>query len=316
MVKIFILALLLVLTLNADNNLSFLQKAQDNIITTMGGTDKPNVTTSSMPTQPIQLSKKIQKPQDDQSGFYNAIMKEKSSIAKQQRFTKGVETKFIAIQKTQGSSSSNANSNNKNGNYTKPTQKEILLSGSCRFLKDTKISYQTSFTKYCQSNYGVVMINGELIPEAKKYSVHVKVNFVDFPNGRRMFIDQATSSVTNASGDNDNIATYVNTRAIDKLKKQLISDTADEVVSANKEYQTQKVQSQTSTTTVSNTSGNIVASNTSSPDVLNTIASASINIGAKAIKTIANLRYENLNWLYYIEKDTIFLFHLTLKQGS
>lgn len=316
MVRILLISILFVYSWSNEANLSFLQKAQENAIMTMAGTEKPNVTTTPMNMTPLQVEEK-QKPsnsisKDDNVERYNSIMTYKKSLQAQKRFTIGSTMAFIAADKSPKSTSTTNNNSTTNNSSS---VKNIVLNGSCSFEEDLKISVKTIFTKYCQSNQGIVKVYGELIPENKSYKTAVKINFVDFTDGTRMFTNQSSSIITNASGTSDNIATYVNTRGIDKIKKQMIQDGAEEVIAANEEYQTQKAKSETETTTITTDNGNIVATNTSSPDVLNTVVSAGINMGAKAVKSLAEISYENLNWLYFIDKGTVFLFNLTLSQN-
>jgi hypothetical protein len=184
----------------------------------------------------------------------------------------------------------------------------VTVKGYCIVRDDIHIAEQpASISLDCDTNIGVVEIFANLVPQNKVSTLLLDPIFLDYKKYRYTIVK---SYVTNEAKTSYNIATFVNSRKLEKLAYSSLSVATDEVKTASNAYLQALQQARESTNLGYQTIGNssdlalIQTSNVEKPQPSDYFITAGINTLASVVKATARVMQEDLPYLYEVVKGS------------
>lgn len=187
------------------------------------------------------------------------------------------------------------------------------FTGVCQFDATYDIADTLTVNIPCKIDNKIVLLNITLTPNNKNYELNGFPNFlmVDaFNNGsysKRIFLDTQLSSVKNNANTSRNIATYYDSRKIEKIlgvtAKEMSKSLADGTKQTFSDYQDYKTEEQVG---YDNNGNVIVTSSTQKPDLITNLTYSAVEGVFRVIeKGVEMVNKESLPSLYQIVKNSI-----------
>lgn len=207
------------------------------------------------------------------------------------------------------------NSNDKNASN------EVHVTGFCVIDANIKQGKQPgALMTYCQSNFGQIQMFANLIGVNEKESLVVDPVYIEFAKSGNRY-NVVKSSVTNEARTSYNVATWVNNRALEKVKYEVMDKSAGGIKTVSNEYLRALEESKKSTTTLlaadntyTSSAALLAAQKTEKPDASTYLAKAAIDVGAAAVQGIASVLKDDLPYFYEVSKGTRIYIDLTVNK--
>ena len=200
-----------------------------------------------------------------------------------------------------------------NKNMPKPT---FNITGTCTIPEDVNLPGNSKgvLTAFCDTNKGKFKLFGELTPKPEEYSLEARPVYMEDVYGKRYYADNNRSYVLNSKKNSKNIATFVNTSALDKVMRESISSSAKHVSSTATQYMQDLKQSRTTqqSTAIPNT-GVVIATNTQKPVASDYLSILGIQMSAEFIDKWAAYAYQDHPWGFMIIGQSKIYIDLTVE---
>ena len=185
--------------------------------------------------------------------------------------------------------------------------------GFCQFDNVYDISQQTEANIPCKIDGKIMILNLSLIPDNSNFQLNGVPNFLlidEFNNGdysKRIIIDPSLSFVKNSSRTSMNIATYYDSRNIEKLSGLAVKEVSSSLAKGTQQTFDEYKNSNTKENVSYDQHGNaIVIKDTQKPDIINNVAYATVEGVFRVIeKGVEMLNVESLPALYQIARNSI-----------
>lgn len=218
---------------------------------------------------------------------------------------------FADSNKTTGSVSSMVASNNLNA------AKPFNIFGSCTIPESVEMAGNTRgvLTAYCQTKQGKYKLVGNLTPKPEEYSLVATPIYVEDTYGKRFYVDNNKSFVLNSRKNSYNIATFVNTHALDKVVRESIKSGSKNISSTATQYMQDLKASRTKqeTTMVAN-AGATTATNTETPRSSDYLTILGIQMSADMIDKWADYAFQENAWGFMIIAQTKIYIDLSVEE--
>lgn len=196
---------------------------------------------------------------------------------------------------------------------SKPT---FNVTGTCTIPEDVNLPGNSKgiLMAFCDTKKGRFKLFGELTPKPEEYSLEARPVYIEDTYGKRYNAVDGQSYVLNSKKNSKNIATFVNTSALDKVMRESISSSAKHVSSTASEYMQDLKQSRTAqqTTAVPN-AGVIVATNTQKPVASDYLSVLGIQMSAELVDKWAAYAYQDHPWGFMIIGQSKIYIDLTVE---
>lgn len=203
-----------------------------------------------------------------------------------------------------------------NSSITQESVKNSRVSsfkGFCQFDNVYDISQQTEANIPCKIDGKIMILNLSLIPDNSNFQLTGVPNFLlidEFNNGdysKRIIIDPSLSFVKNSSRTSMNIATYYDSRNIEKLSGLAVKEVSSSLAKGTQQTFDEYKNSNTKENVSYDQHGNaIVIKDTQKPDIINNVAYATVEGVFRVIeKGVEMLNIESLPALYQIARNSV-----------
>lgn len=198
-------------------------------------------------------------------------------------------------------------------------KKYMQLTGTCTIPDDVMVMGTSKgvLSAYCNTSLGKYKLFGELIPNTQEYALLGKVGYVEDVYGKRFYPDQNNTYIMNMSKNSYNLATFINTYAINKTTKESIKSTAEVTKNTATQYMADLKASRTTqqTTMVAN-AGTAVATNTAKPVASDYVTLWGIQMTADMAEKWADFAFQDHPWSFMILGQTKISIDMKVDKGA
>lgn len=170
---------------------------------------------------------------------------------------------------------------------------------------------------YCDTADGKMKLFGELTPKPEEYSLIGTPLYVENTYGKRFYMAKEAdkpSYVLNSRKNNPNIATFVNTHALDKVIRESIKSGSKNISNTATQYMDAVKASRTTQQTVMvPDAGTATTSNTERPKASDYITILGIQMSADLLDKWVDYAYQDQPWGFMILADTKIYIDLTVE---
>lgn len=186
---------------------------------------------------------------------------------------------------------------------TLETKHYSQISGVCTIPEDVSLGGTTKgvLMAFCQTKQGRFKLFGDLSPKAEEYSLTATPLYIEDTYGKRYIVDNTKSYVLNSKKNSYNIATFVNTYAIDKVIRAGIIDNSKLVSTTATQYMQDVKASRVSQESVLvPNAGVVVATNTQKPVASDYVTILGIQMAANLVEKWADYALQEHPWAFMI----------------
>lgn len=186
-------------------------------------------------------------------------------------------------------------------------QKGNRVVGVCTIPEEVDISAKSKgiLTAYCSTSKGKYKLFGELIPEAEQYSLFAKPIYVEDTYGQRLYIDNNNSYVLNSKKNSHNVATFINTYALDKVIRESLKSSTKRIAAAGTDYmEAVRASRMTQQTVMVPNAGTTTATNVQKPIAADYVTVLGIQMSAELVEKWADYALQDHPWGFKILANT------------
>lgn len=179
--------------------------------------------------------------------------------------------------------------------------------GVCTIPEEVDISAKSKgvLTAYCSTPKGKYKLFGELTPDAEQYSLFARAIYVENTYGERLYIDNNNSYVLNSKKNSHNVATFINTYALDKVVRESLKSSTRRVAAAGTDYmEAVKAARTTQQTVMVPNAGTTTATNTAKPVASDYVTILGIQMSAELVDKWADYALQDHPWGFKILSNT------------
>jgi hypothetical protein len=195
-------------------------------------------------------------------------------------------------------------------------QKDSRVTGICTIPEEVDIAANSKavLTAYCSTSNGKYKLFGELVPNAEQYSLFAKAIYIENTYGQRLYVDHNESYVLNSKKNNQNVATFVNTYALDKVMRESIKSGTKRISAAGTDYmEAVKASRTTQETVMVPNAGTTTSTNTAKPVVSDYLNILGIQMSSELIEKWADYAMQDHPWGFKILANTKIYIDLSVK---
>lgn len=192
----------------------------------------------------------------------------------------------------------------------------IAVSGYCTIPEEATVSAAGKgvLSAFCNTNRGKMKLFGELTPKVEDYSLSGTPIYLEDVYGRRYNVNQEKSYVLNSRKNSRNIATFVNTYALDKVLRESIKSSSKNVAASATQYMEAVKASRTSQETVMvPNAGTTTTTNTQKPKAADYVTILGIQMSADLVEKWADYAFQDHAWGFQILADTKIFIDLSVE---
>jgi len=181
--------------------------------------------------------------------------------------------------------------------------RSFRLSGFCTIPDSVEIAGNSKgvLAAYCQTSKGNFKLVGDLLPKPEEYSLVGNVFYVEDTNQNRYYPDANASMVLNSRKNSANIATFVNTYALDKVVRESVKNSSKNIASSATQYmQDLKASRTTQQTTLVANAGATTSTNTAKPVASDYVTILGIQMVADLVDKWADYAFQEHSWGFMI----------------
>lgn len=181
--------------------------------------------------------------------------------------------------------------------------KSFRLSGFCTIPDPVEIAGNSKgvLAAYCQTSKGNFKLVGDLSPKPEEYTLFGSVLYVEDTNQKQYYPDANTSRILNSRKNSANIATFVNTYALDKVVRESVKNSSKNIASTATQYmQDMKASRTTQQTTLVANAGATTSTNTSKPVASDYVTILGIQMTADLVEKWADYAFQEHPWGFMI----------------
>lgn len=191
------------------------------------------------------------------------------------------------------------------GQSSKSKSNRII--GFCTIPEEVSLAGNTKgiLMAFCDTKKGKFKLFGDLTPKPEEYSLVASPVYVEDTYGRRFYVDNNGSYVLNSRKNNQNLATFVNTYALDKVVRESIKSSSKNIAAASTDYMNAvKAARTTQETTMVPNAGTTTATNTAKPKAGDYITILGIQMSADLVDKWADYAFQEHPWGFMILPNT------------
>ena len=195
----------------------------------------------------------------------------------------------------------------------------LRINGVCTIPEEVSLAANSKgvLMAFCETKKGRYKLFGELTPKAEEYSLVAKPIYVEDTHGQRFYVDNNNSYVLNSKKNSYNIATFVNTYALDKVVRESIKDGSKNIAATSTQYMNDLKASRTQQQTVLvPNAGTTTSTNTQKPVASDYVTLLGIQMSADLVDKWADYAFQDHPWGFLILADTKIYMDLTLNTNS
>lgn len=270
--------------------------------------DKKKQDIEKIPVKPDSKKTESQKDLTDAyilSHIQNAFAKNKSDETPQAKSLLELPQSYQDDVKQIVASANNQNNTNLTSNAG--TVSKLLLV-RCETDKDYKVNNTINLNLYCKElknkngKLYKLRANATVSNTNNKITLIAKPYLLEDEMGVTYTIEQEKSKMYNTLSGDENIATYVDRKAVESIAKSMATTAATEGPKLSKDYLDKKTAS--SSTVIQNDNTTTTASNTPKPDAGDYGISFLLSVISSGIKAGVDQLYMDLGYVYFIPKGS------------
>lgn len=181
--------------------------------------------------------------------------------------------------------------------------KSFRLSGFCIIPDPVEIAGNSKgvLAAYCETAKGNFKLVGDLLPKPEEYSLSGSALYVEDTNQKRYYPDANKSRILNSRKNSANIATFVNTYALDKVVRESVKNSSKNIASTATQYmQDLKASRTTQETTLVANAGATTSTNTTKPVASDYVTILGIQMTADLVDKWADYAFQEHPWGFMI----------------